>query len=205
MNQNCYGGFHHVWGDRWWEPDIIEKRKQYKEKYIEEHDKITNHFTELRKSIADNGILRPVNIVSGPLRNVMLKSIGDTNPKWFPPHMVDNPHEALYIHTHGGSRVLVAEELGIDKIPCVVHDFSDLFTDQPLVTRENFKTWYGNDFMFVSQTPHIRISSHLHISNKKYRSMNHATRLAQQTAKENASRYIRTLYNLPKPPPKTKR
>ena len=42
----------------------------------------------------------------------------------------------------GGSRVLCAREVGLDRIPCIVNDYAERYPLAPEVTEENFTSWF---------------------------------------------------------------
>lgn len=161
-NKNAWGALE-KYRDTWWDEQTVEVRKYFAECWREVFDEITNHFTELRKSIKEKGILRPVSTVSGPMRNVKnMKKTADVSPI-LPPKYQQDVSQNIYTQPCGGSRITIAHELGIDKIPCVVHDYSDLFPDAEDVTKGNYSDWFGNDYRFVSSPPHIRIKTQLHL------------------------------------------
>lgn len=175
--------FHHakLWKDKWWEPEIIELRTEFARIWIEEFDKITNHFSLLEDAIQKNGIKRPVSAVSGPMRNVRLDKVKHGFVRFYPPEYQSRIDEVIYTQPFGGSRVTIAQKNGF-KVPCVVHDFSNLFPDAPRVTKDNFRKWFGSDYSFSNALPHIRIRQHSHIKKGRYRQMNGDTRNAQKTA-----------------------
>ena len=198
MNQMCAGAFWEHWGLNWWNPHIIEKRKKFREFYIEKHDQITQHFSLLEQSIKKEGIKRPLCVVTGPCRDKFLQNPKKHVYNFFPSHMISNPRNAVYTHTHGGSRLYIAEKLGLQTIPCAVHDFANLFPDAVEITRDNFRLWYDNDYVWVSQH-NIRLVNrrHYHITHKSvYSAMNNHTRKAQKQAKEFAILQTKLLYNI---------
>lgn len=169
------------WAPFRWDPEIIKLRNEFSRIWTEEFDKITNHFTLLEQSIREKGILSPVSCVSGPPRDQFLRK---TMPTQFrhPPEFLSHPEDVIYTQPFGGSRVSIAKKLDLPMIPCVVHDFSNLFPNAPQVTQQNFRKWFPEGYSFLASTPHIRLSRHSHISNGRYIGMNQATRDAQRLA-----------------------
>ena len=171
--------------DDWWSVRSIAIRKRFAKLWTEEFDKITGHFTNLEKSIKEKGILSPISCVSGPPRNVLLNKLEESH-EHFPPSVRSNIREVIYTHPFGGSRVTIAQKLNFKKIPCVVHDFSNLFPNAPIVTTQNFHRWFCNDYVFSTSPPHVRAHTHFHIDNPKYNKMNNNTREAQRLAGKRA-------------------
>lgn len=168
------------WHDTWWEPETVSLRKQFAMIWREEFDKITGHFSKLEHSIAQEGIITPVSCVSGPPRDQFLNAATNNIPAHVPPEYQDNINDLIYTQPFGGSRVIFAHKFHLN-VPCVVHDFSNLFPDAPLVTSENYQQWFGGYYRFTSQTPHIRLQLHHHLSGR-YNGMNQDTRNAQREA-----------------------
>lgn len=193
MNQMCAKLFWDEWGDTWWEPETIEKRKFFANCYKQKHDDITGHYTKLRESINQEGLKHPILAVTGTWRDARLKEIFDV-PVWFPPEMIANPSEAIYVHTHGGSRMIVAEEMGMEKIPCAVIDFEHKFNDAPEINSGNLERYYGKNYTWTSMNVKIVNKVQYHLKNSQYGSMNNKTRRAQQEAAEYAYNTTRATY-----------
>ncbi len=191
-NVTCFCAYGE-WHDIWWEPEIVERRKEFGKIWSEEFDKITNHFTKLEESILQNGITHPICAVSGPLRGTYLD--GDGSGKFFPPHLRANIQNTIYSHTFGGSRLAIAQKHGI-KIPCAVHDFSNLFDEELEISSANYHKWYSTNYTFVETTPYLRVRVHSHMDDSKYNAMNNETRIAQREATKITREKINEQYNL---------
>ena len=165
----------------WWSDETIQLRKTIAEVWVEEFDNITKHFSRLEESIKEHGILSPISLVSGPPRDQYLKNIKNSLDG-FPPAAGADTKQILYNQPFGGSRIMVAQKLNIKNIPCVVHDFSDLFPEAEEVTRKNYSTWFNTEqYSFINSAPHIRLIKHSHIDGI-YGGINHKTRNAQKEA-----------------------
>jgi len=163
----------------WWEPETLKIREEFGKIWTEEFDKITGHFSKLEKSMLRDGFHHPISVVSGKPRDKYLTSAKEMIH--FPPELQADIHNVVYSHTFGGSRLSIAQKHNL-KVPCVVHDFENLFEDCPQVTKENFTEWFPNNYMFVNATPHLRLVRHSHLTNEKYNNMNGHTRNAQNAA-----------------------
>jgi len=179
MNVTCWNAFP-TWKSTWWDSRTVGLREKFGRIWTTEFDKITGHFTELEKSVAISGIKHPISVVSGCFRNAMLsKCISAENV--FPPEYANKNNQMLYTHTFGGSRLTIAQQNNIN-VPCVVHDFANIFDDMPEVTSENFKQWFDDKYIFTNIAPFIRIRTHSHITNPVYKTFNNNTRNAQKIA-----------------------
>lgn len=165
------------WHDTWFEPETVKLRNQFADIWREEFDKILPHFNKLEQSIPVDGIKSPISIISGPPRDQFLKSPNYDARGHYPPQYYSNFDDLLLVHPFGGSRVTIAEKLGIEKIPCVVHDFSDMFPDDPEVSRANYKNWFGDQYLFYVQTPHIRDGA---MNNQHRNAQREVTRIAKE-------------------------
>jgi hypothetical protein len=170
--------------ENWWDDKTIELRKLIAKTWTEEFDNITGHFTKLRKSIVEKGILTPISTVSGEPRDQYLKPrVGKPNDH-FPPEYENNLHDIIYTHPFGGSRLTIAVDLGLDSIPCIVHDFSNLFPDAEVIHTKNYHKWFNDkEYFFTGAPPHVRLRQHSHLTGK-YNGMNGHTRDAQRKAME---------------------
>ena len=193
QNITCWLAYYD-WHKTWWEPETVERRKRFGEIWTNEFDKITNHFSKLEKSIRDDGIIYPINTATGPLRDAYLGEVVNS-PIVFPPEYYDDISKSIYSHTFGGSRLTIAQKHNIT-VPCIVHDFSNLFEDAEEVTQGNMEKWFANDYIFASGTPYLRLKKHSHIGAGKYSGMNNETRIAQQEAKRITKEKIDEQYNL---------
>ena len=160
--------------DDWWSERNVLIRREFADTWTKEFDNITGHFTDLEESIKEKGILTPINLDSGPPRGTYLK------PHHFFPGT--DLSTALVTQMFGGSRLTIATKLQMDAVPCVVHDYANLFPEAPEVTCTNYKQWFGNEYGCSGNPPQIRIRHSSHIKNKKYDGMNGATRNAQNKA-----------------------
>lgn len=174
-NITCRSYLKHLHGN-WWNPSSVEQRKLFAQYWTEEFDLMTGHFTKLKKSMEVDGIRSPVCVVTGPIRNVRMDQ-AHTPSKFVRPDLIKNIHEMIYTKVFGGSRVSIAVELGIETIPCVVHDFSDLFPEADIITRKNYRNWFGKDYAFRPVTPHLACTT-----------FTKDTRIAQRKAGECARR-----------------
>ena len=160
----------------WWSERNILIRKEFANTWTTEFDKITGHFSDLEESIKEKGILTPICVDSGPPRGKYLK------PHHFTPMMQKDLSHALFTHTFGGSRLTIANKLRMEKVPCIVYDYANMFPDAPEVTSGNYKQWFGNEYGCSGNPPQIRIRHSSHIKNKTYDGMNGATKNAQNKA-----------------------
>lgn len=180
----------------WWNERTVIIRQYFAQAWIEEFDNLTKHFTNLRKSISKDGILKPVSCTSGPFRNPRDMAEANESLTFVPPEYHNNINEMIYTQPFGGSRIVIAKKLEIDTIPCVVHDYSNLFPDAPEVTRRNYMEWFGSgDYMFVDTPPHLRSVKHLHMDKgDKYEQLNLATRKAHARAAQVAKQKVKEKY-----------
>lgn len=162
----------------WWTDKKIEERKLFAKIWTEEFDKITSHFTKLKESIAKDGIKCPISTIGGQVRDVKgnICSIDHIPPEYW-----DHPEDCIYTQPFGGSRLTIAKELGLDKVPIIIHDYHNKFPDAPEVTKNNYRDYFGNEYTFCSFVPYLRLIKHSHLSGI-YDSMNNETKMAQQKA-----------------------
>jgi len=186
----------HEYRERWWDDDVIEVRQYFARCWVEEFDRITNHFTKLRESIKRDGIRHPISVVSGPLRNSATgMSLVEGHEQFLPPAFRRAASELIYTQPFGGSRLTIATELGITTIPAVIHDYADLFPDCEEVNRSNFKNWFGGYYLFSETSPHIRTVKQSHLEKcDKYGLFDLATRQAQQQAARTACERTKEKY-----------
>lgn len=162
----------------WWTDKKIEERKLFAKIWTEEFDKITSHFTKLKESIAKDGIKCPISCIGGQMRNAKgeLCSIDHIPPEYW-----NHPEDCIYTQPFGGSRLTIAKELGIKKVPIVIHDYHNKFPTATEITRQNYKDYFGDTYSFYPQIPMIRLTKHLHLEGL-YGSMNANTKEAQKAA-----------------------
>jgi len=158
------------WHDSWWSPETRELRRKFAAHWREEFDKTMNHFSGLRDSMKEHGMISPVSLIGGPPRDKFLHNPIEVAGH-IPPEYQAEPDLLLMTQPFGGSRVTIAQELRMDAIPCVIHDFTNLFPNAPLVTKTNYQDWFGRQYMFASTPPYIRDGA-----------MNDTHRKAQQNA-----------------------
>ena len=178
---NAFPEFH----NRWWDKNIIEIRKQFGKFWTEEFDKITGHFTKLEESILKDGIHHPVCIVSGIPKDDYFKC----DLYLFPESQLKKKEKMLHSRVFGGSRLSIAQKHNL-KVPCVVHDFSNIFEDNEEITEKNYNKYFGNNYNYASSIPRIRLRQHSHIKNGKYAMFTQETRNAQQIALKKAKERI---------------
>lgn len=169
--------------NKWWEANTLRIREEFGKHFTEEFDKLTNHFTKLEASMVKDGIIHPISVVTGHLRDMYLAKPREI--EFLPPEKRDNMESLIYTHTFGGSRLSIAQKHNLI-VPCVVHDFSNLFEDCEEVTASNYKKWFGDNYMFTSATPRIRLRKHSHLVDGKYTNMGHDTKTAQNEAARRA-------------------
>lgn len=177
--------------DIWWDQETIEWRERFAGYWREAFDDLTGHFTKLKKSINENGLLRPISVVSGSMRDMYM--LNELPPKaYLPLKYQHDVTELIYTKVFGGSRLTIADELGIEKVPCVIHDFSNLFPDAEEVTYNKFLELFGNDYSFRGTTlPRITVRKHLHFDGgNRFSQMNNHTRTAQGEASRMAWKRI---------------
>lgn len=191
-NKNAWGALEQ-YREQWWEQNTIEVRNYFADRWREVFDRITNHFTNLRKSMKENGILRPISVVSGPMRNVRKMSQTAPVTNLIPPQYQNDIDQLLYTQPFGGSRITVAQEVGIEKIPCVVHDYSNLFPQAEEVTKQNYSKWFGKEYNFTNAAPQIRIRSQLHLTGV-YEKFGSESKKARGTANKIALEKTREKY-----------
>jgi hypothetical protein len=126
--------------ENWWENDVVKLRNKGEELFISLFDKATGHFTDLEKSISKRGIIDPVKCITG----IPYDAFGEHRyPAIALPPNVD-PTKIVHSHIFGGSRLMIAQKLGIENIPCILYN-----------TMENDSSWLekkGNRMIKVS--PH---------------------------------------------------
>lgn len=154
-NVTAWNSFPSNMKKRWWDNDVVEKRMCFSKTWIDEFDKITKHFTNLETSIAKEGFRNPISCVTGPIRDVRCNDIIENDNK-VPTKYQEDQTNLIYTHPFGGSRILVAQKLGIETVPCVIHDFSELFIDHEKINSTNFRKWFDNEYFFANQPPYIR-------------------------------------------------
>ena len=131
-----------ITGD-WWSERNVDIRRYFANEWTKEFDRLTGHFTVLESSIKERGILSPIMIESGPPRGSYLK------PFHYPPEEQGDLSQALHTHIFGGSRLTIANKLGIKKISCVVYDYANVFPGTVEITKHNFREWFGADYVFA--------------------------------------------------------
>jgi hypothetical protein len=93
--------------ERWWDAAQDELRAVLYDTFLNEFDALTGHYTRLRESINTHGLLNPIIVTHGkPIRR---------KPWSLPPEYGDYICESI-----GGSRLIIAKELGLD-VPCIVN------------------------------------------------------------------------------------
>jgi len=174
-NHTCWGNVTQ-WRDTWWDAETVKLRNEFADIWREEFDKVHPHFCKLEQSMKEIGILSPISLISGPPRDKFLQTPNYKATGHIPPQYYSDYDSLLMTQPFGGSRITIAEKLGIEKIPCVVHDFSNLFPDAPEVTRQNYKDWFDGNYIFNSSPPHVRDGS---MNNQHRQAQSEATRIAK--------------------------
>jgi hypothetical protein len=102
----------------WWKEDVITLRNKGQNLFISLFDKATGHFTDLKNSISKKGIIDPIKCITG----IPYDALGEHRyPTTTLPDSV-NPNRIVHSHIFGGSRLLIAQQLGITNIPCIIYD-----------------------------------------------------------------------------------
>lgn len=100
------------WHDRRYEPLRILMGQEY----VTEFERLTGHYTRLRESIRRDGVRDPVILSAGGLQ---------TRGRWELPPYVDLA-ESVVSEYLGGSRIMIAKDLGLETIPAIVNDFGNV-------------------------------------------------------------------------------
>ena len=135
-----------ITGD-WWSEENVAIRRFFADEWTKEFDRLTGHFTNLEASMRKEGIRTPICCDSGAPRGTYLK------PLHYPEKFQHDLTQAIHTRMFGGSRLTLAEKIGIETVACVVNDYGNLFPDAPEITRDNYKTWFGNEYSFVASNP----------------------------------------------------
>jgi hypothetical protein len=98
--------------DRWWDAAQDELRAMLRATFIKEFDALTGHYTRLRASIKEHGLLNPIVVTAGAAL-------------WRPAWMLPKDYGEYLCESCGGSRLMIAQELGLD-VPCVVNTRTDI-------------------------------------------------------------------------------
>jgi len=147
----------------WWKDETVAIRQRIQDLYIKYFDAETGHFTALEKSLSADGFHAPVNTCTGLPRDMWLKNVFPT--KSVPPECQSDPDKVLFTHTFGGSRVIVAQKLGID-VPCIIYDFTGAFKEaERIATPAQLKAKFPSSYQ--TGTPQVfpvaRAINHTHI------------------------------------------
>jgi len=151
------------WQRRWWANDIVELRNQCEEKWIEELDRLTGHFSRLEESIAKEGMKHPIKVITGlPLDHNMNQRLSINT---VPPDMRTDTNKLLTTHQFGGSRLLIAQKLGID-VPCLIYDFYDSYANFPetnidIIIKEN--AMYFVPYKYSNKIKTLVVKKHMHM------------------------------------------
>lgn len=174
----------------WWKPEIVELRKEWAKHWTQAFDDITGHFSLLRDSIITNGIKNPLYVIS---RRTNQKEI---NQKWIKgnriPPEIQQQENFLTTFWFGGSRLTLANELKLEKVPCVIHDIANIFPNEIEVTRKNYGSWFSPmEYAFRDgQAPEIVVKTHMHMPKGKYSNHSSAAKQAQLEASKIANRKL---------------
>lgn len=188
-NATAVGAFGKRYKDRWWDSDVVKLRRKFAAEWTLAYDNITGHFTSLEQSIRAEGIKYPVSVVSGPFRGKLFKAARKIGP-FHPPHAHQNPNELIFTQPFGGSRVTMAQKLKLETVPCVIHDYSNLFPSAPEVTRANYQQWFNDDYIFRGEPPHLVCRRGCHIKDQQYKDFTTQVRRAQRKATKIAKKKL---------------
>ena len=126
--------------------------------YVTKLNARTGFYDKLEASIRRDGIRNPLLVAAGacvPLRR-----------PWLPPGWEGRLTDLLVCDQCGGSRLWVAQRLGLD-VPCVVSDFVGRFAALPdLRTREAILARFADTprhFKFTPEGVHITSLPHTHL------------------------------------------
>lgn len=95
------------YGKRWWDAEQDGLRELLHNTFVEGFDELTGHYTRLRKSIVARGILNPVVVTLG-------------KPIYRKAWMLPKERAPYLCESCGGSRLMIAQEMGLD-VPCIVN------------------------------------------------------------------------------------
>lgn len=115
----CYWS-HKGLQSHWWNDDVVEYRDFAHRTFLERFDRLTGYYTSMKSSIEEKGIIDPIRVATGIPTTLSMEE--PFSIKTLPPHMQTNPSQYVYTHIFGGSRVMIAQELGIEEIPCIIYD-----------------------------------------------------------------------------------
>ena len=149
-----------ITGD-WWSEENVVVRRFFADEWTKEFDRLTGHFTNLEASMRKEGIRTPIFCESGAPRGTYLK------PFHYPQKFQYDLSQAVNTKMFGGSRLTIAEKLGIEKVACAVMDYGNLFPTATAITRDNYKTWFGNEYAFVNSNPPSLRSLSMNANTKK--------------------------------------
>ena len=93
--------------ERWWDAEQDSLRELLHDTFIDGFDALTGHYTRLRLSIKTMGLLNPIVITHGAAI-------------WREPWMLPKDYGQYVCESCGGSRLMIAQELGLD-VPCIVN------------------------------------------------------------------------------------
>ena len=138
--------------DIWWNPDVVELRNVAEKIWTEYFDSLTNHFTNLRKSIETEGIKNPIKVVTGiPMDAHMNKEFPiDVIPPQF-----REKERFFSTQLFGGSRVTIAQSLNMS-VDCLVYDKNRYFYDsnykESEIRKQIIKAFDMSEYKFARYT-----------------------------------------------------
>lgn len=122
------------------DPHLIFNYNAPTERAIEKHNARNGFYTQLEASILKDGIRNPIIVVSGFHQK-------GNNLEKFPEHMRGS--NILYCRDCGCSRLWVAQKNNI-KIPCLIADSNDRFSDQLLLnTKEEVLKYFTDEISYI--------------------------------------------------------
>ena len=135
----------------WWDKEQDPLREMLGSYFIQRFDELTGHYSRLRESISRDGIKDPIVITAG-------------NPIWRKPWMVPSDIGPYICESCGGSRLVIAAELGID-VPCIIND--QIGVDGELIknSQEVSQRFSGNYSIIYGPPVRVHPKSFSHMPN----------------------------------------
>lgn len=150
-----------VIGDSWWDKKHDKFREEIADYYFKRMDKLTNHYTSLRKSVEEKGFLNPVPITRGPPK---------FKNDFLPPEYFKLKPEYV-LEYMGCSRYMLAKENDLT-LPCIISDFSnDTSQEELLKTKKDILNKFHDKTVSVNFTDkglRFRMKNYDHIKDKNY-------------------------------------
>lgn len=155
----CGSGYNTRWDD--WSEQGRENIKKINDEWYERYDRITQHYTNLEKSILEKGFRNPILITCGKPFNRTLDFI--------PPELRNKVDLLIMEGYDGGSRLWVAQKHNLP-VPCIVNDRIGKFYEHPKIeTRAQLLKYYQDVPGYISfggQGLSVTKIHHSHMDNK---------------------------------------